>query len=70
MLNVGHLAKTFSMLPSQVVKEATTYDLMIADVMSAWEDYQIKKSSGKPVVPDLTNEELLDIFNKGKEKNE
>jgi hypothetical protein len=58
------------MLPSQVVKEATTYDLMIADVMSAWEDYQIKKSSGKPVVPDLTNEELLDIFNKGKEKNE
>jgi hypothetical protein len=70
MLNVGHLAKTFSMLPSQVVKEATTYDLMIADVMSAWEDYQIKKSSGKPVVPDLTNEELLEIFNKGKEKNE
>jgi hypothetical protein len=70
MLNIGHLAKTFSMLPSQVVKEATTYDLMIADVMSAWEDYQIKKSSGKPVVPDLTNEELLDIFNKGKEKNE
>jgi len=68
MLNVGHLAKTFSMLPSQVVKEATTYDLMIADVMSAWEDYQIKKSSGKPVVPDLTSEELLDIFNKGKEK--
>lgn len=64
------LAKTFGMLPSQVVEQATTYDLMIADVMSTWEDYQLKKSSGKPVVPDLTTDELLTIFNKGKENNE
>jgi hypothetical protein len=72
MLNVGHLAKTFSMLPSQVVKQATTYDLMIADVMSTWEDYQIRKSGGKPVVPDLTTDELLELVknNKGKKTNE
>lgn len=70
MLNVGHLAKTFGMLPSQVIEQATTYDLMIADVMGTWDDYQIKKSSGKPVVPDLTENELLAIFNKGKGKDE
>ena len=43
MLNVGHIAKTFGMLPSHVLEFATTYDLMIADVMSTWEDYQYKK---------------------------
>lgn len=70
MLNIGHLAKTFGMLPSQVVEQATTYDLMIADVMGTWEEYQMKKASGKPVVPDLTTDELLTIFNKGKGQNE
>lgn len=70
MLNVGHLAQTFGMLPSQVIEQATTYDLMIADVMSTWDNYQLKKASGKPVVPDLTTDELLKIFNEGKKKDE
>lgn len=66
MLNVGHLAKTFGMLPSQVVHNATTYDLMIADVMSTWEEYQYNKAMGKPNLPDLTQDELMEMFKKGK----
>lgn len=67
MLNVGVIAKTYGMLPSQVINNATTYDLMIADVMSSWEEYQYNKAMGKNPVPTYTTEELVDIFNKGKQ---
>lgn len=70
MLNVGHIAKTFGMLPSHVLEFATTYDLMIADVMSTWEDYQYKKAAGKSVEPEYTQEELLKIFEQGKNNND
>ena len=67
MLNVGTIAKTYGMLPSVVLANATTYDLMIADVMSSWEEYQYNKAMGKPTVPNYTQQELLDIFSKNKE---
>lgn len=67
MLNVGIIAKIYGMLPSVVLANATTYDLMIADVMSTWEEYQYNKAMGKPNIPDFTNDELMTLFNKAKE---
>lgn len=67
MLNVGVIAKTYGMLPSEVLTRATTYDLMIADVMSSWEEYQYNKAMGKNPIPDYTTEELVEMFNKGKQ---
>ena len=67
MLNVGTIAKTYGILPSMVVANATTYDLMIADVMSTWEEYQYNKAMGKNTTPDLTTDELMTLFNKAKE---
>lgn len=66
MLNVGVIAKTYGMLPSQVIDNATTYDLMIADVMSSWEEYQHNKAMGKTTVPNYSTQELLDMLEKGK----
>lgn len=66
MLNIGHIAKTYGILPSMVLQNATTYDLMIADVMSSWEDYHYKKLSGKNPVPDFTQDELVNMLNKAK----
>jgi hypothetical protein len=66
MLNIGVIAKTYGMLPSQVVGSATTYDLMISDVMSSWEEYQYNKAMGKTTVPDYSTKELLDMMHKGK----
>jgi len=40
MINVGYLAKTYGLLPSQVFANATTYDLMITDVLATWEEYK------------------------------
>jgi hypothetical protein len=67
MLNVGVIAKTYGMLPSYVVEHASTYDLMISDVMSSWEEYQHNKAMGKSTVPDYSTQELLDILQKAKD---
>ena len=40
MITVGHIAKTYGVLPSVVFRDATTYDLMITDVYTTWEQYQ------------------------------
>jgi hypothetical protein len=42
MINIGTLAKRYGMLPSQVAIHATSFDLMIDDVMTTWEKYQQK----------------------------
>ncbi len=38
MINIGYLAKMYHVLPSQVLASATTFDLMIMDVLTTWED--------------------------------
>lgn len=33
------MAKYYQKLPSEIVEHATTFDLMVMDVMTAWENY-------------------------------
>lgn len=40
MITIGSLAKKYGQLPSQVAAAGTTYDLMIDDIMTTWENYQ------------------------------
>lgn len=40
MITIGTMAKAFYMLPSQVAAMATSYDLMIMDVMATWEEFK------------------------------
>jgi hypothetical protein len=39
MITVGVLAKKYGQLPSKVLARATTYDIMIDDVLTTWEKY-------------------------------
>ena len=52
MISIGHMAKTYGMLPSQVAANATTFDMMITDVYSTWERMQQDKAAGRG--PDLS----------------
>jgi hypothetical protein len=45
MITIGVLAKKYGQLPSQVVAHATSYDLMVDDVLTTWENYQQDPSS-------------------------
>lgn len=69
LLQIDGLGKRYGLLPSEVVKRADTFDLYVMDVVMSWEQYQHKKaiSNGKPVVPNINQDQLLRIFNKNNE---
>jgi hypothetical protein len=69
MITIGRIAEKYGMLPSMVAQQATTYDLMITDVLATFDNYQQKKSSGKLMdasVYDLSTEELMRLKDLGK----
>jgi hypothetical protein len=56
------LAKEYGMLPSYVRLHADTYDVMVLDVMAAWEDHQRSRASGNPSTPQLSEEEMMKMI--------
>lgn len=70
LLQIDGLGKRYGLLPSQVLGNANTFDLYVMDAVLSWESYQHKKQNSKPgtFVPDLTTEELVEIYNKNNEK--
>ena len=44
MIAVGRMAERFHMLPHEVEQQATTYDLMIVDVLATYDEYQKNKN--------------------------
>jgi len=52
------------MLPSQVEQQATTYDIMITDVLATYDNYQQQKQSGKvdPSVYEYSQDELIKMM--------
>lgn len=57
MITIGSLAKKYGQLPSQVAAAGTTYDLMIDDIMTTWENYQ-----NNPSAPSNFNDDDLQEF--------
>jgi hypothetical protein len=61
MITVGRMAERYGMLPHQVAQNATTYDLMITDVLATYDRYEQAKSKGgtlDPTVYNFSTEEL------------
>ncbi len=67
-MQIDGLGKRYGLLPSEVVKKADTFDLYILDAALSYEHYSQMKQSGKQYTPDLTKDELLEIYNKGKQQ--
>ena len=62
MIAIGHIAKTYGVLPSDVLARGTTFDLMVTDVYATWERHQQNPT-------DLNNfktEDLQKILEKNK----
>lgn len=62
------MAKDYGMLPSQVAINATTYDIMITDVLASYDGYQKQKATGKidPKVYGFSQDELQSLLEKSK----
>ena len=69
MITVGRLAEQYGQLPHQVEQNATTYDLMIMDVLATYDNYMEQKNKRGTVDPKtykFTQEELQKLLHKKK----
>jgi len=63
ILTVDLLAEKYKMLPSQVMQQATTFDLYVMDTVNVYKARQesYSQSGAKIATPHLSQEELLAI---------
>jgi hypothetical protein len=65
------MAKAYGLLPSQVRDNATTYDIKVTETLVAWENkLHTEASTGRPVAPKLTQEQLMAMMAKVKKDKE
>ena len=63
MISIGHIAKTYGLLPSDVAARATTFDIMITDVYTTWENYQKDPNA----ISNYSQDQLVEMLKKGRE---
>jgi hypothetical protein len=71
IMQIDGLAKRYGKLPSEILREANTFDLYIIDAAMTYEQYHHNKAMNKGQEPldNYTTEDLLKIYNKGKQSN-
>lgn len=69
-LQVDALAKRYGKLPTEILRDATTIDLMIFDLSASWQRYQENKrrEGGKTPPEALSQESLLQAVERMKKK--
>lgn len=69
IMQIDGLAKRYGKLPSEILREANTFDLYIIDAALTFEQYHHKKAmnKGQDPIDHYTTEDLLKIQQKGKE---
>ena len=68
MLLVDSMASKYGMLPTDVIRKATTQDVQIHFNVEAFRDDERQKASGKPVDigKQYTQEELQEVWQKSR----
>ena len=62
MITIGQLAKTYGLLPSEVLARGSTFDLMVMDVFTTWENHQRNPND----VSNFSQEDLQKIVENSK----
>ena len=60
-VTLDSLGQRYSLLPSEVMERATTFDLQVADLAMSYQRLQQNKSNG--VMPEVKPEVLLEAIN-------
>ena len=68
-MQIDGLAKRYGKLPSEVLRDANTFDLYIIDAALTFESYHQKKAmnKGQEPVDHYTTDDLLKIHNQGRQ---
>lgn len=61
---IDAMAKRYSLLPSEILDRASTFDLVIMDAALGYENFQHDTANGKKHVPKLSQAEMMDMMRK------
>jgi hypothetical protein len=67
LITIGEVARAFGKLPSEVADHASTFDLMVYDVLMAWDKYKEDKQNGKLNPESLDEAELMKLLKRARE---
>ena len=59
ILSIDALGKRYSLLPSEVMTKASTFDLVVLDAALGYQNYMQDKAEGKKQTPKLSQEEMM-----------
>ena len=59
ILSIDALGKRYSLLPSEVMSRASTFDLVVLDAALGFQTYMQDKADGKKATPQLSQEEMI-----------
>jgi hypothetical protein len=59
ILSIDALGKRYSLLPSEVMEKASTFDLVVLDAALGFQSYLQDKADGKKQTPKLSQEEMM-----------
>jgi hypothetical protein len=72
MITVDFLSKRYGKLPSEIMRDATTFDLTVSQIAIDYENYlnekEQRRSQGLPAAKKLTQEEMLDMIKKARDE--
>ena len=69
LLSIDALGKRYSLLPSEVMSKASTFDLVVLDASLGFEKYIQDKADGKKATPNLSQEEMMKMVERTKQKD-
>ena len=74
---IDWVSRRYGQLPSHLIAEGNSFDLLVADIGQKWENYQQEKTLNKqkgrgtaPPAPQLTQEDMLAMIRRVKDRAE
>ena len=69
ILSIDAIGKRYSLPPSEVLDRASTFDLVVIDAALGYEKYIQDKADGKKEAPKLSQEEMMKMMERTKQKD-
>jgi hypothetical protein len=69
LLCIDAIGKRYSLLPSEVMTRASTFDLVVLDASLGYQKYIQDKADGNKQSPQLSQEEMIKMMERTKQKD-
>lgn len=69
LLCIDALGKRYSLLPSQILSSASTFDLVVLDAALGYEKYITDQAEGKKTAPKLSQADMITALERTRQHN-